>query len=70
MKLSIYDFIDWSKGDDKQIADAIGVTRQAVAAARKVRRQPVRSNHGGKRSGAGRKPKSPQAEASSEKTNV
>jgi hypothetical protein len=54
---SIYNFIDWSKGDDAQIAAALGVTRQAVAAARKVRRVAPKSNHGGKREGAGRKPK-------------
>ena len=70
MKPSIYDFIDWTKGDDKQIADALGVTRQAVAAARKVRRISPKSNHGGKRAGAGRKPKPSQAETEPQKANV
>lgn len=70
MNNAIYNFIDWTKGDDVQIAAALGVTRQAVAAARKVRRISPKSNHGGKRAGAGRKPKPPQAETESQKTNV
>lgn len=54
---AIYNFIDWTKGDDVQIAASLGVTRQAVAAARKVRRVSPVSKHGGKRPGAGRKAK-------------
>lgn len=69
MNSSIYNFIDWTKGDDAQIAAALGVSRQAVAAARKVRRISPKSNHGGKRAGAGRKPKPPQADAEPQKTN-
>lgn len=69
MNNAIYNFIDWTKGDDVQIAAALGVTRQAVAAARKVRRISPKSNHGGKRAGAGRKPKRPQSETETEKTN-
>jgi hypothetical protein len=60
---SIYNFIDWTKGDDVQIAAALGVTRQAVAAARKVRRVAPVSKHGGRRPGAGRKAKAPSEPA-------
>lgn len=59
---AIYNFIDWTKGDDVQIAAALGVSRQAVAAARKVRREAPVSKHGGKRPGAGRKPKAKDGE--------
>ncbi len=77
MNNSIYNFLDWTKGDDAQIAAALGVTRQAVAAARKVRRITPISNHGGKRipgkgkklgRPAGSKPK--QAKDDSEPANV
>jgi hypothetical protein len=70
MNSSIYNFIDWTKGDDAQIAAALGVTRQAVAAARKVRRISPKNNHGGKRPGAGRKSKPPQAKTGPQKTNA
>ena len=69
MNNAIYNFIDWAKGDDVQIAAALGVTRQAVAAARKARRISPKSNHGGKRAGAGRKPKPSQAETEPQKAN-
>ncbi len=42
---SIYNFIDWTKGDDVQIAAALGVTRQAVSNARRVRRIAPISRH-------------------------
>jgi len=60
---AIYNLIDWSKGDNVQIAEALGVTKQAVAAARKVRRVSPVSKHGGKRPGAGRKAKAPSEPA-------
>lgn len=66
---SIYNFIAWTKGDDVQIAAALGVTRQAVAAARKVRRVSPVSKHGGKRPGAGRKAKAPSEPANEKLTD-
>lgn len=51
-----YDSADWSKSD-AELANQLGVTRQAVAAARLVRGLcSANPNHGGKRKGAGRKP--------------
>jgi hypothetical protein len=63
----IYNFIDWSKGTDAQIQEALNDvatkgtlrSRQTVSAARKVRggAAPVENNHGGKRKNSGRKPR-------------
>jgi len=51
-----YDKADWSKSD-AEIAKILGVTRQAVSAARLVRGIKSSKGHGGKRINAGRKPR-------------
>lgn len=61
-KRAEYDSADWSKSD-AAIAKILGVTRQAVSAARLVRGIKSAKGHGGKRDGAGRK-------ARDKKTNV
>lgn len=49
-----YDKADWTQSD-AEIAKALGVTRQAVSAARLVRGIKSSKGHGGKRINAGRK---------------
>lgn len=49
-----YDTADWSR-PDAVLAAEFGVTRQAIAAARKVRGIAPAIPHGGKRPGAGKK---------------
>ena len=58
-----YDKFDWSKSD-AEIAKILGVTRQAVSAARLVRGIKSSKGHGGKRPGAGRKPRKTNKELS------
>lgn len=64
-----YDKADWSK-TDVQIARKLGVTKQAVAAARKVRGLPPVAGHGGKRKNAGRKKLHPPRRNSGAKASL
>jgi Zn-dependent peptidase ImmA (M78 family) len=56
-----YDTADWSR-PDAVLAAEFGVTRQAIAAARKVRGIAPAIPHGGKRQGAGAKSKKEKSE--------
>lgn len=53
-----YDRADWTLSD-VQLARRLGVTKQAIAAARKVRGIAPAVGHGGPRKNAGRKPAQP-----------
>lgn len=51
-----YDAADWSKSD-VELAALLGVSKQAIAKARRIRGIEPVAGHGGKRTGAGRKPR-------------
>ena len=66
---SKYDECDWSEGDI-ELAKEFGVTRQSIAAARKVRGIKPATPHGGKREGAGRKSRSTPLRAITIRVNI